>query len=469
MPFSSGLRLQLETGVTLVFLAMLLRTQLGRSEDPGHHTRNPRTQFRLLLALFVLSTVGLAPFLLSVSPLLAVTLAAGLTLALLHPANALCLFVHLLFLRPWELADNPLLSALPRLLAAVCVVSWILHPETHRKPTPQAFRALAWLAAFSLWLLLSTFAAPDAAAAQAEWFADYFKSFVVFVLCLGLITDERSVSQLKGTVAVSVFGLVALGLLEFLQPSADARLAARFQSISTVLDPNDLAAVTVLALPFALDPVFRGAAGLGRRTLGLAAAACGLAAVWYSQSRGAFIALGAQVLGIHTFRSFRERWLGSALLLCLLGAGYAGIVKAGGRSQEDMETSSDSRIIYWKAAVNMAVRHPLLGVGYGQYPRNYESHSASEKYEWGSRTAHSSWLLALAESGFVGGFLFLAFFFSVWRSAWRRRGFRPDHLYALLGYGAAMSFLSHTYLLYPYLLAGLILASESAEEPGHER
>jgi len=71
----------------------------------------------------------------------------------------------------------------------------------------------------------------------------------------------------------------------------------------------------------------------------------------------------------------------------------------------------------------------------------------------------------LRESGVVGGGLFLAFFVSVWRTAWRKRRERPAHLYALLGVRRGHELFIHTYLLYPYLLCGLILASDSVEEP----
>src|SRR5258708_2861673 len=110
--------LHLETAVLPIFLAMVLWMQLARASGPGYYTPPRRTHLFFLIAGFTLSTIAFGAFLFNVSPLLAVELAAGVTLSLLHPVNALCFFVHLLFLRPWEIAmDNSLLLALPRLLA----------------------------------------------------------------------------------------------------------------------------------------------------------------------------------------------------------------------------------------------------------------------------------------------------------------------------------------------------------------
>jgi O-antigen ligase len=406
---------------------------------PAFPGRRLRWQFRWMAAVFVLASLVFVPLLASVSPLLGAELAVGFTLALLNPVNALCLLVHLLFLRPWEvIPGNPLLVALPRLLAGTCVVSWLLHPETHKRLTGRTSRALLLLLGFGLWLFLSTFAASDAAAAQMDWFSTYFKVLVVFVMCLFFVGDARGVAELRGTIVISVFGMISLALFEFLYfPSAGGAFAQRLHSNFTILDPNDLAAVTVLALPLVLDPFFRGAGVAGN---------------------------AAEVLGARTLQNLRQRWFGALVLSAFLIIGYFGVLKASTRSRDDLGASADSRAIYWKAAANMALHHPILGVGFDEYPRNYESYSSGARVEWGERTAHSSWLLAFAESGLVGGGLFLAFFLTVWRTAWRNRREWPEHLYALLGYGVAMSFLSHTYLLYPYLLCGLILTSDSVKE-----
>ena len=109
----------------------------------------------------------------------------------------------------------------------------------------------------------------------------------------------------------------------------------------------------------------------------------------------------------------------------------------------------------------MAVHNPILGVGFNQYPGNYMYYAVGTIYERGRRTAHSSWFLALGETGFVGFFLFCAFFVSVVRIAWRNRAKRPAQLYAVTGYGVAMSFLSHTYSIYYLILMSLVLASSN--------
>jgi O-antigen ligase len=148
----------------------------------------------------------------------------------------------------------------------------------------------------------------------------------------------------------------------------------------------------------------------------------------------------------------------------LFAASYAGLMHFVPRDAGEMAASQDSRLTFWKSAVNMAVHNPLLGVGFDQYGDNYMDYAVGEVIERGNRTAHSSWFLALGESGFIGFYFFCAFFISVVRIAWQDRVKRPAQLYAVAGYGVAMSFLSHTYSLYFYVLMALALASAGVKE-----
>jgi len=454
--------LHLETGIFPVFLVMVFLTQLARANEPGYYVQSGRTHMLWLSAGFVFFSLVFGALLYKVSPLLAVELAAGFTISMLHPANALCLFVHLLFLRPWEIVtDNALLSALPRLVGALCVFSWLIHPGQHAKPTGRTSGVLVVLLGFSIWLFLSTFVTPQIAETQADWFATYFKSPIVFVMCLFFIESERSVKEFEMTLVISVLAMMTVGFYQFFIEGASS---ARLESVGMFGNSNDLASVIVMVIPFALVPAFSAASSLVPQAVGILFSGFSLLLIWFTRSRGAMLALAAQALTAMNFGGSSKRWLGTMLLAGLLGAGYFTAIKVMPRDAEDMEISSESRITFWKTAVNMTLHNPIFGVGFDEFPANYDSYSTGVKYVWGLRTAHSSWFLAFAESGVIGGLLFVTFFLMVLRTAWRNRQRWPAQFYALAGYGVAMSFLSHTYTFYFYLLAGLVIASDAFQE-----
>jgi O-antigen ligase len=358
----------------------------------------------------------------------------------------------MLYLRPWDIVtDNALLLALPRLLAALCFISWLIHPGRHARPSDHASRALVPLLGFSFWLFLSTFQTPTVAATQSDWFSTYFKLPVFFVMCILFIENENSISEFELTLAISALTLMAVRIYQVLTGNPEL---VRLQSSGTFGDSNDLAAVIVIALPFSLLPVFKKVSHLGHQALGFLYGGMAIYAIWLSQSRGALLAMAVQILIVVYRRNKGKKWLGVLFLAGMLGAGYVAALKTMPRNSEDMRQSSENRITYWKAATKMTLQHPILGVGFGEFSENV----------WQHQTAHSSWFLAFAESGIPGGILFVAFFVFALRTAWRNYVHHPAQLISLAGYGAVMSFLSHTYWMNIYLLAGLVMASDSLKE-----
>jgi O-antigen ligase len=453
--------LHLETGAIFLFLVMVTWTEYVRANEPDYDVLGGKAPLRLLPVGFLFMVLAFTSLLYGVSPFLGLELAAGIALSLLHPANALCFMVLLQVLRPWEIGPvDPLLTMIPRFGVSLCAFSWLIHPKKHVKLTPGNYRAALYVLAFSAWLLLSAVRTPSIFETLQRWLDAYFKTLSIFVLTLFLIESERSVRELQMTLVISSLSLIASGVYQF---ATVGLTQGRLISGGTLGDPNDVGAFIVMALPFVLVPAFRRKSGAFAKTAGLLHAAATLAVIWLTRSRGTMLALVGQFLVVRLVKNPRKR-LALLLTACVLGAGYLGVMQLIPREQDDMEASEGSRITYWKTAVNMAAHNPLFGVGYAQYPEQYMSYAVGRVYERGSRTAHSSWFLALGETGFVGLFLFCGFFVSVVRLAWRSREKRPAQLYAVAGYGVAMSFLSHTYSTYFYTLMALVMASYGVTE-----
>jgi O-antigen ligase len=282
-------------------------------------------------------------------------------------------------------------------------------------------------------------------------------------MCLFFIENRRSLVEFRHTIVISVVGMISMGLSQYLFNPEGRMSGIRLGTISLLTDPNDLAAVTIMAFPLVCAPLFDSKSSILSRTASVVFSLVSVTAIWFTRSRGALLALLAELFCMHYLRDVPRRRTQAMLLAALLGVGYVALVHVLPRGAADLEVSEQSRVIYWETAADMLLHHPITGVGFDQYPHNYEFYGPRAKLEWGQRTAHSSWFLVFAESGLVGGFLFTAFLMAVCRVAWRLRGSFPDQLFALVGYSIAMSFLSHSYIMFPYLLYGLILASDSIE------
>jgi len=449
--------LHLETGAIFLFLCMVVGVEFGRASEPDYDVLGGGTPRRLLPLAFLLIALALTNMLYGVSPFIGLELAIGVVLALLHPANALCFMVLLSILRPWEIGSpNPLLGSIPRLGVGLCAFSFLIHPKQHARLTPRAKRAALFLAAFAGWTLLSALRTPSITQTLSHWFDDYFKVLAIFALALYLIESERSVRELQMTLVIASLSLMASGIYRFANYGLTE---GRLISAGTIGDPNDVGALIVMALPFALVPAFAKRSGAFARTAGVLFGGAAAFVIWLTRSRGTMLALVGQFLVLRLVKNPRKR-LALLFTAVVLGAGYMGLMQLIPREQDDMEASQSSRITYWKTAVNMAAHNPLFGVGYSQYPEQYMSYAVGHVYERGNRTAHSSWFLALGETGAVGFVFFVGFFISVLKIAWKNRAQRPAQLFAVAGYGVAMSFLSHTYAHFLYTLMALVLASD---------
>jgi O-antigen ligase len=139
-----------------------------------------------------------------------------------------------------------------------------------------------------------------------------------------------------------------------------------------------------------------------------------------TQSRGAILALGAGILyfAFHTQRKVRTLLAIGALCAVAVAAtpGHvwqrvAGLahVTSGDMSKVDPEGSAAGRSTLMRLAWQTALHHPFLGIGIGAYALENARIAQNEndlqvgRDERGERDAHSTYIRAAAETGFVGG------------------------------------------------------------------
>lgn len=164
-------------------------------------------------------------------------------------------------------------------------------------------------------------------------------------------------------------------------------------------DPNELSVFlgAVIPLLFGLGLPMRGGASdrsaarqLWLSTIALALLAVALYAVILSQSRGGQLVV-ATVFGIYFVSRFGVKGLFFAALLALP------VLLLGGRSDAEADESSAERLELLYEGVSLFLQHPLRGVGVEQFPDQVSSPL--------HLTAHNSYLLAAAETGIFGFFL----------------------------------------------------------------
>lgn len=338
-----------------------------------------------------------------------------------RPAVPCVLFVIFSFLRIHEAFPSLTPWRIPQLLAQLSLVVMCWHLLISRSLKPFWTRELSLFAAFFALATLGILTSTSWESSYNQW-SDVFLKIAIMTLLLTWVTrtpgDFHLVARLL-TVGGTAVALVAIynklngiGLVE------GTRVTIGRATGSVLGDPNDLA----LALLFPLS--FAGALVIGRvnvfdRVLGLAGSGTILVGILATQSRGGLLGLAA-VCAVLASRLIRSKvfmvTIGVVAVLGLFSVADISDRSSGGAGQ-GIDESSQGRLIAWHTAWNMAVGHPLTGVGISNFAANYWEYTP----EWDGKAhaVHSSWFGILAETGFPGLFVFSALLISTALTSWR--------------------------------------------------
>jgi O-antigen ligase len=402
--------------------------------------------------VWLISIAGLTALLGLENSMLAFELSLLIVISLIHPALAVSSWLFLLILRPWEaVKDEASLAILPRLFFCIVAISFCF--SLIKKPAQRLVveRTQALFVVLGAWLFVTTFAAPDVAFQQSIFIDHYVTAMIVVILVFQAIVDLKSFQAVKNGLVWSVFGLVGLAALHTYLQGLE-----RLEGQGMLANSNDIAALVVLVFPLALGRILQGSKRISSWIAVGILSSVFLFALWKAQSRASFIALAAMAI---CYVALRPKAMRAGVLAIALIAGAALVVPSLlARQSSDLDESSNNRIGYVKAGLQMAVRHPAMGVGFGQYPRQYQNYGVTGFSEFGERTAHNSWVLILAEAGLPAFLLFAYLYIQAAKRAWKLRFEAPELMMCVIGYGITMSFISHTYTLYPYLVIALVMS-----------
>ncbi|AIF48398.1 O-antigen ligase family protein [Dyella japonica] len=231
----------------------------------------------------------------------------------------------------------------------------------------------------------------------------------------------------------------------------------RIQYVGIFNDPNDLGMLFVSVFPMACLLLKR--AGFVGKLFWLGCILTLLYGVRLTNSRGAMLGV-LIVIGAYV-------WYRRGMLVAgVLGAAGLAVMKMLSSRMQELdagEESASGRVDAWYEGLQMFKSHPLFGVGPGNFT------------EYNPLTAHNSFVLVLAETGFVGYVLWLALIgYTFWMVAAVLR-LKPDAateparfaawdierpmaltlLLSLCGMFACAFFLSRSYMIVLYVVLAI--------------
>jgi len=378
---------------------------------------------------------------------------------------ALFAFTIILYARPSEFYPSAITASIALVVGIITLAFYVPTQLGLHGNLSANLREVKLVLLFALLALLSVPLAMDRAQAWQDFSGTFIRCVVMFVVIVNVVRTE---GRLKGLMFLGLGAAIWLSVGAIndhrlgLSTVEGYRVAGRGTGIFG--NTNDMALHLVTMFPIAIGFML-SAGGKGRRIAAGLCAALILAAIVLSYSRGAFI--GLIVIGIFFATKLgRSNRLAIALGILVLGIGFL-LFAPGNYGMRmlsifipslDPVGSATSRRAELFHSLYVALRHPLLGIGMGNY--------ASQMSLRGLVT-HNSYTQVAAELGLAALVCYTVFIVTplrklgqMARDVFAAQGASRFYYLtigvqaSLLAYAVSSFFLSVPYLWYVYYLVG---------------
>lgn len=390
-----------------------------------------------------------------------------------HSLTYLCLFLFtiLLYLRPSEIYPSVVTNNITFVVGLLTLAVYLptqLAVEGTISARPREVNALLLLAA---WALVSLPLAVSPAVAWESFAGTFVRCVVIFIVIVNAVRTERRLHWLL-LLAVVVSCWLALGAVgDYRSGNLSVegyRVGGHGEGIFG--NSNDLALHLVTIAPLSVALLF-ASRGMARKLFYGGAALLMVAAIVVTYSRGGFLGLSC-AFAVLAWKLGRKQRLAVFAAALLLGAGlllfapgnYAVRLLSIFMPSLDPVGSYGTREGELMRSLWVALRHPLLGVGMGNYVL----------MSFRSQVTHNAYTQVASEVGMPALVCYLFFVFTplrrmmrVEREALESEGERGRFYYlavglqaSLAGYLVSSFFASVAYLWYVYYLVGYAICFE---------
>jgi len=320
------------------------------------------------------------------------------------------------------------------------------------------------------------------------------KSLLIYFLIVSLIQDWKQSWKLVRNMAWSIG---VLSVLSYIYGSGES---GRFLfAEGKLMNPNDLAQVLLLGLPFLLMLFWCSAMFAPSRLISLALIGVLGVTLLRTGSRGAMISAAISLLVLMATGTSKVKMLTALALATVLAWGALALSPAlraryltffdstiddtseqtAQMSQIAVDSAVDRRELLMES-VKFTLLHPILGVGPGMFAEARERDAAEQGRHAAFLLTHNTYTQVSSECGIPALVIFVAIVISIYRTATkihRLSSRRPEPdlkavaaaamalKYSLLAYATTSFFSSVAYQALLPTLAGLVVALEHSVAP----
>ena len=392
---------------------------------------------------------------------------AGSLYALRQPWVGVMLWTWLSLMNPHSLAYGFSQTFPVAAIAAAATLIGLAMTKDRRNPffSPPA----TWLLLLMIWICI-TYVFSYNVEDSTDMLKKVMKIDFMILVSIALLSTRRHINTFIWVVVLSLGFYGVKGGIFTITSGGNHRVWGPGGFIG---GNNEIALALIIAIPFMYYLLLQAEQkwvkhGLVATMLLSAVAALG------SHSRGALLAIAAMAFYMW-LKAPRKILVGSALILfgTAMLAFMPGVWEArmGTIANYEQDASAMGRINAWWTAYNVATSR-ITGAGFDMYTPQIFALYAPDPVD--IHAAHSIYFQVLGEHGFIGLFLFLGMWWSVWRTAaWliKNGGKEPETKWcqflgamtqvSLIGYAVGGAFLSLAYFDLPYNALVMVVLARS--------
>lgn len=331
------------------------------------------------------------------------------------PSYFVLIFIAFSMCRMEELVPAFNSLPIPFIMALLTVLS-LARQVALNKTTLFWTTEMSYFSAFFIWVTLGVFVSYDFSNAFDYWYSSFTKLVLGFFLITWTMDSKKDFLLYLTTVVIS--GLIASSITVYNHYYGIALMGGTRTSINMKLgvigDPNDLSLFLLIPFSITLTMFASNYLPFIVRWTGLLLSLFITYSISITQSRGGLLGLaGICIYFFYTKTKSKKLtiFLGGLLVISLYLFAHLDERMGGGGGLDD---SANYRLEAWKAALRMSLHHPLFGVGLDNFSDSFYNFSSGiVKYDM---VAHNSWLSVLAETGFLGFYLFIKIVYLVFKS-----------------------------------------------------
>jgi putative inorganic carbon (HCO3(-)) transporter len=311
----------------------------------------------------------------------------------------ICVYLIMEYVRPQSI--YPGLDILPWDKVFLGLAALALPMDPHRCRVRDATNW--WMTLFLVVIIAASTFATFPSISWSHWF-DLFGWYVIYFLIISIVTTRERYFILLVIFLLANFKLSIFGARTWISRGFGFTDWGIAGPPGYFENSSDLSAEMLMFAPIALELALFVKPRVKRVTYWflMLGAVTGAMTVLAASSRGSQLGLAAQAVWVAIQRKLKLKVLVAIAFVAWIGYRLLPAAEKARFASAGTDNSSVQRLHYWQAGLKMIENHPVLGIGYFNFPAVYPLYDPSNLWHGTAQLPHNIFIQVGTDAGLIG-------------------------------------------------------------------